>query len=66
MGAIKDVMAVMKEVLLLTDKINRAGQTLSEISNELRDHDRRLIRLETMVEVARMQPEPSGKRKIEN
>jgi hypothetical protein len=66
MGAIKDVMAVMKEVLLLTDKIDRAGQTLTEISNELRDHDRRLIRLETMVEVARMQPEPSGKRKIEN
>ena len=66
MGAIKDVMAVMKEVLLLTDKIDRAGQTLSEISNELRDHDRRLIRLETMVEVARMQPNPSGKRKIES
>ena len=66
MGAIKDVMAVMREVLLLTDKIDRAGQTLSEISNELRDLDRRLIRLETMVEVARMQPEPSGKRKIEN
>jgi hypoxanthine phosphoribosyltransferase len=66
MGAIKDVMAVMKEVLLLTDKIDRAGKTLSEISNELRDHDRRLIRLETMVEVARMQPNPSGKRKIES
>ena len=65
MRAIKDVMAVMKEFLLLTDKIERAGQTLSEISNELRDHDRRLIRLETMVEIARMQPEPSGKRKIE-
>jgi hypoxanthine phosphoribosyltransferase len=66
MGAIKDVMAVMKEVLLLADKIDRAGNTLSEISNELRDHDRRLIRLETMVEVARMQPKPSGKRKIES
>jgi hypothetical protein len=66
MGAIKDVMAVMKEVLLLTDKIERAGQTLSEISNELRDHDRRLIRLETMVEVVRMQPEFLGKRNIEN
>ena len=66
MRAIKDVMAVMKEFLLLTDKIERAGQTLSEISNELRDHDRRLIRLETMVEIARMQPESSGMRKIGN
>lgn len=65
MGTFKDVMGVMKEVLLLTDKIDRAGQTLSEISAELRDHDRRLIRLETMVEVARMQPEPSAARRIE-
>jgi hypothetical protein len=51
-GTFKDVMGVMKEVLLLTDKIDRAGQALSEISTELRDHDRRLIRLETMVELA--------------
>ncbi len=56
MGALKDVMAVMKEVLLLTDKVERAGKVLSEISSELRDHDRRLIRLETMVEVARNLP----------
>jgi hypothetical protein len=56
MGALKDVMAAMKEVLLLTDKVDRAGQVLSEIAVELRDHDRRLIRLETMVEVARDRP----------
>lgn len=56
MGALKDVMAAMKEVLLLTDKVDRAGQVLSEIAAELRDHDRRLIRLETMVEVARDTP----------
>lgn len=65
MGTFKDVMGVMKEVLLLTDKIDRSGRALSEISGELRNHDRRLIRLETMVEVARMQPEPSTIRKIE-
>jgi thioredoxin-like negative regulator of GroEL len=56
MGALKDVMAAMKEVLLLTDKVDRAGQILSEIAGELRDHDRRLIRLETMVEVAKDMP----------
>jgi len=66
MGTFEDVMGVMKEVLLLTDKIERAGKTFSEISAELRNHDRRLIRLETMVEVARIQPDPSGTRKIEN
>lgn len=56
MSTIKDVMSAMKEVLLLTDKVERAGSMLSDISAELRDHDRRLVRLETIVEIARNQP----------
>jgi hypothetical protein len=55
-STLKDVVSALKEVLLLTDKVDRAGRMLSEISGELRDHDRRLIRLETMVEVAKSQP----------
>ncbi len=55
MSTLKDVISAMKEILLLTDKVDRAGTVLSEISNELRDHDRRLIRLETMVEIAQNQ-----------
>jgi hypothetical protein len=53
MSAIKDAIAAMKEVLLLSEKVDRAGNLLSEISTELRDHDRRLVRLETMVEISR-------------
>jgi len=56
-STLKDVMSAMKEVLLLTDKVDRAGKLLTEISQELRDHDRRLIRLETLVEVAKNQPQ---------
>lgn len=56
MSTLKDVISAMKEVLLLTDKVDRAGTVLSEMSSELRDHDRRLIRLETMVEIAKNQP----------
>ena len=56
MSTLKDVISAMKDVLLLTDKVNRAGQVLTDISSELRDHDRRLIRLETMVELAKNQP----------
>ncbi len=55
MSTLKDVISAMREVLLLTDKVERAGQTLTEISGELRNHDRRLIRLETLVEVAKAQ-----------
>lgn len=50
MTAIKDAIAAMKEVFLLTDKVERAGSLLSEVSRELREHDRRLTRIETLVE----------------
>jgi hypothetical protein len=60
-STLKDVVSALKEVLLLTDKVDRAGRMLSEISGELRDHDRRLIRLETMVEVAKSQPRLTDK-----
>ncbi|MBT8368452.1 MAG: hypothetical protein KJP23_27485 [Deltaproteobacteria bacterium] len=55
MSTLIDVISAMKNVLLLTDKVDRAGKVLTDISSELRDHDRRLIRLETMVELAKSQ-----------
>ena len=60
MSTLKNAMSAMKEVLLLTDNVDRAGAALSDISSELREHDRRLIRLETIVEIARNQPSPSS------
>ena len=62
MSIVKDSIKAMKEVLLLTDKIEQAGSLLSEISRELREHDRRLVRLETMVEIAQTQ---SGSKKLD-
>ena len=56
MSTLKDVISAMREVLLLTDKVDRAGKVLTEISTELRDHDRRLIRLETIVDIVKTQP----------
>ena len=56
MSTIKDAISAMKKVLLMVDKVDRAGKVLTEISIELRDYDRRLIRLETMVEIAKNQP----------
>ena len=54
MSAIKEAMTALKEVLLLVDRVERVGSTLSEMTKELRDHDRRIIRLETFVEVGKM------------
>ncbi len=58
MSVIKDAVKAMKEVLLLTAKVEQAGNMLSEISKELREHDRRLVRLETFVEIAKSQSNP--------
>ncbi|MCF6262813.1 MAG: hypothetical protein L3J24_04410 [Xanthomonadales bacterium] len=53
MSLLKDAINSMKEVILLSDKVERAGKGLTEVSKELRNHGDRLIRLETLVEVAK-------------
>lgn len=55
MSVIKDAVKAMKEVLLLTEKVEQTGNMLSEISKELRGYDRRLVRLETFIEIAQVQ-----------
>jgi len=52
---IKEAVQAMKEVIILSDKVDRIGKELSEVSVELRNHGDRLIRLETLVEVAKYQ-----------
>ena len=55
MSLVKDAVLAMKEVLILTEKVDQAGNTLSEIAKELRNHDKRIIRLETFVEIGQRQ-----------
>ena len=52
MGMFKDAMLAVKAALLLTEKVDQTGAALSELVKELRDNDRRLVRLETIVEIA--------------
>jgi len=59
MSIVKDAINAMKEILILTDKVEKTGSVLTEMSKELREHDRRLVRLETMVEIAQ-----SGRKSI--
>jgi len=55
MSIVKDAVVAMKEILILTGKIDQAGKILTEVSKELRDHDKRLVRLETYVEIGQKQ-----------
>ena len=49
---LSDTLKAVREVLLLADKVDRLGQTLEKVSIEVNDQDKRIVRLETFVEMA--------------
>lgn len=61
MSAIKDAVAAMKRVLLLNEKVDRVADVLDKLTDELREHDRRLVRLETLVEIGKAQAQLRNK-----
>jgi vacuolar-type H+-ATPase subunit D/Vma8 len=42
----------IREALKLTDEVRRAGETLKDLAPEIRDHDRRITRLEAQWDTA--------------
>ncbi len=50
---LSDTLAAIKEVMLLADKVERLGKTTDKVADEVNDQDKRLVRLETLVEVAK-------------
>lgn len=57
MGTVRDVISAMTDVLTLTKEVDSVGATLKEFAQEVRqdlkDHEKRLIRIETMVEMSK-------------
>jgi len=47
-----DAIGAIKDALKLADDVKRTGETLKEISRELREHDRRITRVEAKWEAA--------------
>lgn len=52
MGALADAIAVLKDVLRMRDDLDRLSKSVDKLANSADDIDRRLIRIETMVEIA--------------
>jgi vacuolar-type H+-ATPase subunit D/Vma8 len=52
LSTLSEAIAAIKEVIKLTDDVKRTGETLKELSKELREHDRRITRLEAQWETA--------------
>jgi t-SNARE complex subunit (syntaxin) len=52
MGAIADALAALKEVLQMRGDIDRLAKNVDKLATMADDLDRRMIRIETMVEIA--------------
>jgi predicted RNase H-like nuclease (RuvC/YqgF family) len=52
LSTLSEAIAAIKEVIKLTDDVKRVGETLKELSKEMREHDRRITRLEAQWETA--------------
>jgi hypothetical protein len=47
-----EAIGAIREALKLAEGVKRAGETLKDISGELREHDRRITRIEAKWEAA--------------
>ena len=58
MSAVKDAIVAIREAMKLADEVRRAGESLKMLAEEMRDHEKRIIRLEakweTAIEIAGM------------
>jgi hypothetical protein len=52
MSVFGEAIGAIKEALKLADDVKRTGETLKEISRELREQDRRITRMEAKWEAA--------------
>lgn len=52
MGALADAISVLKDVLQMRGDLDRLSKNVDKLANVADDLDRRLIRIETMVEIA--------------
>lgn len=52
MSAISDAMGVIRDTIKLADEVKRVSETLKSALHDLREHDRRITRLEAQWDTA--------------
>jgi hypothetical protein len=53
MAALDRILDGIREVLRLTDEVKRLSDGLKELAVQVRDIDRRVVRIETLAEIAK-------------
>jgi len=51
MSTLSEVLAATKKILLVTDDIKRLSADAESLSTKVADHEHRLIRIETIIEM---------------
>lgn len=59
MGGLADAIAVLKDVLQMRGDMDRLARNVETLSQLTTDLDRRMIRIETMVEIAEKRRPPA-------
>jgi hypothetical protein len=62
MAGLDRVIDGVKEVLRMTDEVKRLSEGLKSLAIEVRDIDKRLVRIETMAEIVKRQSDRQPKR----
>ena len=52
MSAWSEIRDGIRKVILMQDQLERLGLDATKLSGQLADHERRLVRIETMIEIA--------------
>lgn len=52
MSVVGEALGAIREALKMADDVKRTGETLKELAKELREHDRRITRLEAQWQTA--------------
>ncbi|MGH8680982.1 MAG: hypothetical protein ACREVS_08970 [Burkholderiales bacterium] len=55
MAALDRILDGVREVLRLTDEVKRLSEGLKELAVQVREIDRRLVRIETLAEIAKVE-----------
>ena len=62
MAGLDRIIDGVKEVLQMTDEVKRLSEGLKSLAIEVREIDKRLVRIETMAEIAKSQTGRQSKR----
>lgn len=52
--AVSGVMGILKDVLTLTDEVKRLNSNTTKLADKVDGIDKRLVRIETLVEVSKL------------